>query len=448
MKSRFGIGFLAVLSVGLTLAVLSQRHWVDLMLGPAPSLEAPEAVSETEPQVPEPDPVKVRRTGIPRGATLATVLREFDVSGSEIHRLVEDTRSVYNLDRVRPGNRLVLEQELDGSFRSVRYDIDEEEYLVVRQERDRYVATRHKYDFQLEEERVFGEIRTNLSHALVSQGEQYALVIKVLDILGWDLDFTQLQRQDSITLLVEKKYRAGRFVKYGDVLAVRFDQMDRSFFGFLFADPKTGKEDYFDEGGELLAEGVPPGALQVRSAHHFRLLLLPIPSRTETAASASGGGLRCTHRHRGALGRHRHRRICRSQRGLWEDGEDPPQTIFHQLRASVPSPGAPWPARGSGAGHRESRIHRPLHGTPPGLSDPGSERSVPEPLQAPVSTRETGESAASGRLSGRTKRSDAAPEFISRQRRILHPQGQERIVPRLDSFRAGASRFQQYRPAS
>ncbi len=252
IKSRFGIGFLAVLSVGLTLAVLSQRHWVDLKLGSAPSLEAPEAVSATEPQVSEPDPVKVRRTGIPRGATLATVLREFDVSGSEIHRLVEDTRSVYNLDRVRPGNRLVLEQELDGSFRSVRYDIDEEEYLVVRQERDRYVATRHKYDFQLEEERVFGEIRTNLSHALVSQGEQYALVIKVLDILGWDLDFTQLQRQDSITLLVEKKYRAGRFVKYGDVLAVRFDQMDRSFFGFLFADPKTGKEDYFDEGGNSL----------------------------------------------------------------------------------------------------------------------------------------------------------------------------------------------------
>ena len=141
---------------------------------------------------------------------------------------------------------------LDGSFRSVRYDIDEEEYLVVRQERDRYVATRHKYDFQLEEERVFGEIRTSLTEALISQGEKYALVFKVLDILGWDLDFTQLQPQDSFTLLVEKKYRAGRFVKYGDVLAVRFDQMDRSLFGFLFTDPATGKEDYFDEKGNSL----------------------------------------------------------------------------------------------------------------------------------------------------------------------------------------------------
>ena len=248
IKSRFSLGPRAVFPVLAIVAVLALWSRIDLKEEPASSSTVPAAV----PQLPESDPVTVRKTGIPRGATLATVLREFDVSGSEIHRLVEDTRPVYNLDRVRPGNRLVLEQELDGSFRSVRYDIDEEEYLVVRQERDRYVATRHKYDFQLEEERVFGEIRTSLTEALISQGEKYALVFKVLDILGWDLDFTQLQPQDSFTLLVEKKYRAGRFVKYGDVLAVRFDQMDRSLFGFLFTDPATGKEDYFDEKGNSL----------------------------------------------------------------------------------------------------------------------------------------------------------------------------------------------------
>ena len=252
IKSRLGLGLLAAFSVLAISAALTLWPRVDRNEVPLSSSTAPKQAPESAAQLPESDSVTVRRTGIPRGATLATVLRDFDVPGSEIHRLVEDTRSVYNLDRVRPGNRLVLEQELDGSFRSVRYDIDEEEYLVVRQERDRYVATRHKYDFQLEEERVFGEIRTNLSHALVSQGEQYDLVIKVLDILGWDLDFTQLQPQDSITLLVEKKYRAGRFVKYGDVLAIRFDQMDRSLFGFLFPDPVTGKEDYFDEEGNSL----------------------------------------------------------------------------------------------------------------------------------------------------------------------------------------------------
>lgn len=248
IKSRFSLGHPAVFPVLAIFAVLALWSRVDLKEEPASSATVPADV----PRLPESDPVTVRKTGIPRGATLATVLREFDLSGSEIHRLVEDTRPVYNLDRVRPGNRLVLEQELDGSFRSVRYDIDEEEYLVVRQERDRYVATRHKYDFQLEEERVFGEIQTSLTEALISQGENYALVSKVLDILGWDLDFTQLQPQDSLTLLVEKKYRAGRFVKYGDVLAVRFDQMDRSLFGFLFTDPATGKADYFDEKGNSL----------------------------------------------------------------------------------------------------------------------------------------------------------------------------------------------------
>ena len=241
-----------MVAVALVVAVLFQRPRIDLQGPGSLSPTVPETVSDTGTQVPESGPVTVRKAAIPRGATLATVLREFDVSGPEIHRLVEDTRHVYNLDRVRPGNRLVLELGLDGSLRSVRYDIDEEEYLVGRQTRDRFVATRHRYDLQLEEERVFGEIRTSLTEALISQGENYALVSKVLDILGWDLDFTQLQPQDSLTLLVEKKYRAGRFVKYGDVLAVRFDQMDRSLFGFLFTDPATGKADYFDEKGNSL----------------------------------------------------------------------------------------------------------------------------------------------------------------------------------------------------
>ncbi len=252
IKSRFGLGFLALVSVVLVVVVLFQRHRIDLEGRGSLSPMVPETVSGTGTQVPESDSVTVRKAAIPRGATLATVLREFDVSGPEIHRLVEDTRHVYNLDRVRPGNRLVLELGLDGSLRSVRYDIDEEEYMVGRQMRDRFVATRHRYDLQLEEERIFGEIRTSLTEALISQGEKYALVVKVLDILGWDLDFTQLQPQDSLTLLVEKKYRAGRFVKYGDVLAVRFDQMDRSLFGFLFTDPATGKADYFDEKGNSL----------------------------------------------------------------------------------------------------------------------------------------------------------------------------------------------------
>ena len=252
IKSRSGLGLMAVSAVVLTLAVLTLRHRDDPTAGTAPSPGAPEAASETGPEAPGPDSVKVRRTGIPRGATLATVLREFDVSGPEIHRLVEETRPVYNLDRVRPGNRLVLEQGLDGSFRSVRYDIDEEEYLVVRQERDRYVATRHRYNLRLEEERIFGEIRTNLTHALIPQGEKHSLVMKISKILGWDVDFTRLQPQDSITLLVEKKYRDGRFVKYGDILAIRFDQADRSLFGFLFADPETGEEDYFDQKGKSL----------------------------------------------------------------------------------------------------------------------------------------------------------------------------------------------------
>ena len=72
--------------------------------------------------------------------------------------------------------------------------------------------------------------------------------MKISKILGWDA-FTRLQQGS--TLLVEEK-RNGRFVEYGDVLAVRFEQADRSLYGFRFADPETGDVDYFDREGKSL----------------------------------------------------------------------------------------------------------------------------------------------------------------------------------------------------
>ena len=198
----------------------------------------------------EPDPVTVRETLIPHRSTLATVLSRFDFTPSEIYRLVQDTRSVYDLSRIRAGNRLVLKHSADGSFQSFRYDIDDEEYLEVHRDQDRYVALRNKQTFQLEDKEIFGQIQTSLWDTLISQGEKASLVDKLWKVLLWDISFTEIQPQDSFRLLVEKKYLEDRFVKYGDLQAVRFDHKKKTYFGFLFEDPETGKKDYFDKEGK------------------------------------------------------------------------------------------------------------------------------------------------------------------------------------------------------
>ena len=199
--------------------------------------------------VPEPKTLRVEDT-IQRNATLATVLGRFDFGPPDIYRLIEDTQSVYNLHQIRAGNRIVLERFLDGSFRAMEYHIDDEEYLLVSSEPDGYVASRHQHPFELVEEEFYGQIQTSLWNTLISQGEKAALVDTLFHIFAWDINFTEIQPNDSVKLIMKKKYQKERdFFVYGDIEAVHFEHEGKPFQAFLFENPETGKKEHFDREG-------------------------------------------------------------------------------------------------------------------------------------------------------------------------------------------------------
>ncbi|MEE8348825.1 MAG: peptidoglycan DD-metalloendopeptidase family protein [Acidobacteriota bacterium] len=188
---------------------------------------------------------------IDRNTTLQEIFLDLGFTAGQIHDLVQDVKPVYNLNRVRAGHRLVIERSAAGDLHSFRYPIDDEEYLFVRQDAERFVATREQYDFQVVLEEFYGEVDTSLWDTLVSQGESPQLVVDLHQILQWDVDFTALQPKDSFKLIVEKKYLDGEFVKYGNISAIRFTSRARTFHAFRFENPK-GVVSYYDEEGNAV----------------------------------------------------------------------------------------------------------------------------------------------------------------------------------------------------
>jgi murein DD-endopeptidase MepM/ murein hydrolase activator NlpD len=74
-------------------------------------------------------------------------------------------------------------------------------------------------------------------------------------VFSWDFDFhTQSRRGDRFSLVVEKLYREGEFVAYGDLHAARYISSvggERVFSAFLYDDP-AGRRDYYDIDGKSL----------------------------------------------------------------------------------------------------------------------------------------------------------------------------------------------------
>ncbi len=216
-------------------------------------------------------PLLTSTTRLPRQSTLQEVLLGEGFDLKEIQVLTRDVKPVYNLNRVKAGQRLIIERLSDGTFKSLSYDIDDEEYLLVRREGDRYVGTRRAHEFQISVEEIYARIYRSFYETLVSNGEDRELAALLWEILQWDVDFFAVQPEDSFKVILEKKYLNGEFATCGRILAVQFRSREKTFYGFLFHDPETGKADYYDEEGKAVRKALlrVPFRFDPRISSHF-----------------------------------------------------------------------------------------------------------------------------------------------------------------------------------
>jgi murein DD-endopeptidase MepM/ murein hydrolase activator NlpD len=216
---------------------------------PAPS--APEPSTTAVATLP-PAPVLVEeKIVIPLRSNLADLLKRRGFTDREIHDLREAVKPVYDLGKVRAGQQLRLASLPDGPWRKLEYDVDETQYLVVRNDDGGIKAEMKFVPIEFKPAFVSGVIEDSLIGALNKAGEEDSLAIDIVErCFGWDIDFnTDLRKGDSFRILVEKRYLDGRFAGYRDILAAEFVNEGQVFRAFRFTYPDTKVSDYFDENG-------------------------------------------------------------------------------------------------------------------------------------------------------------------------------------------------------
>lgn len=190
---------------------------------------------------------------LPTRATIHEILLKAGLTPTVVHELIERVRPVYNLARLRAGNRLLVRLADSRILSRLEYDIDDEEYLVVRREHDSYQAELRKRTFKTVPARIQGRIETSLWDSVLSAGESQQLAMALHNVFQWDIDFTSVQPGDSFTVIVDKKFRQGKFVKYGEIRAARYATASgNDFEAFRFYNPDTGRDVHYDADGQAV----------------------------------------------------------------------------------------------------------------------------------------------------------------------------------------------------
>lgn len=187
---------------------------------------------------------------IRRNETFAKILADYDVPYGDAVRLASLSEPVLDVRHLRAGKALRIYQ--DSASQAVRYLVYEKdpvEYVVFDLQDSLKVYAKRR-DVDVRERLVRGTIDGSLYGALTDQGADAALVERLAELFGWQIDFHRIQKGDQFQLLYEEEFADGKVVGTGQILGARFRHQGRDHYAFAFE--TGGQTAYFDENGESL----------------------------------------------------------------------------------------------------------------------------------------------------------------------------------------------------
>ncbi len=198
----------------------------------------------------------VVRVDIPPQATFGVLMEDAGVSGVDTTAIYAASKDVYDLATIRAGKTIDLVYDPtssgSGTLRELVYALNDEEELHVRKEGDVWTAAKETIAYELKIKTVEGTVESSLYAAALGQGIDERAVIAMADVFQWTIDFAQDVRVgDTFKFIYEERYRDGKYVMPGHVIAAEYVNDGTTYRGYRFVDSK-GEEGYYDEKGVSL----------------------------------------------------------------------------------------------------------------------------------------------------------------------------------------------------
>ncbi|MCP4870566.1 MAG: peptidoglycan DD-metalloendopeptidase family protein [Proteobacteria bacterium] len=229
---------------------------VDADLDEIDAEAAAEVAPAPEPVTPAPPPWTDTEVEVKRGSTIAEILQEQGLKYSEVLALVEASKDVHNLEKIRAGEVLTVRTDnATGSFSGLLYPLDrhgEERMLVLQGADGGFTAAKVARDVVRVPVPLAGSITTSLWDTAIGMGLGWDTVADLASIFEWEIDFnSQVREGDAFRLIVEEVRDAstGEVLRHDRVLAAEFKAASGgSFVGYRY-EGSDGRVGYFNAEG-------------------------------------------------------------------------------------------------------------------------------------------------------------------------------------------------------
>jgi murein DD-endopeptidase MepM/ murein hydrolase activator NlpD len=202
------------------------------------------------------DSLQTRTVTVNRGDTLSTIFERAGLGYSDVLAVLDLGDEARRLERIRPGETLVLMTDDSERLAGLKYDLDQNSELdIFREDGEKLVARINDLPSETRLVSAGGRITGSLYQSAIATGVPPAQVMQLAEIFGWKIDFLRDVRDgDQFRLIYEVRERDGERLGAGQVVAAEFVNRGESVKAVRYTSPE-GSNGYYEPDGASLERG-------------------------------------------------------------------------------------------------------------------------------------------------------------------------------------------------
>ena len=197
------------------------------------------------------DSFHIEESTVSRNQNLSDILIDRGVSTSDIDQIAKNSLPVFDVRRMRPGNKYTVFYSKDSSRnpKFLAYENNSVEYYLYSLT-DSLNVIPGKHEVVSKRQIMSGVIHSSLWNAMKENNISPLLAVELSDIYAWSIDFFGIQKGDQFTVIYDEDFVDGTSIGLGKIYASSFTQVGTIFYAIRFT--QEDGDNFFDEKGNSL----------------------------------------------------------------------------------------------------------------------------------------------------------------------------------------------------
>lgn len=192
-----------------------------------------------------------REVTVKRGDNMALIFKRLDLGPRVLHNIMTSGEDAKILKSIMPGQTLRFDIS-DGKLQVMEYDISPSRKLVVSHDDDTITTAIEDIALEKKVRHAAAAISSSLYLAGHEAGLSDKLIMEMVTIYGWDIDFAlDIRQGDRFTVMFEEYYKDGVKVEDGPILAAEFTNRGKTFKTVRFTH-EDGDSQYYSDSGHSM----------------------------------------------------------------------------------------------------------------------------------------------------------------------------------------------------